>query len=302
MRQLVLRGLVGMMLFCLPQAAFARYEGHFQRDLKVSGTNDVQVRSGSGNISVRVGGANTVHISARVIASGWFGDNEAKVRRIEANPPVVQQGTLIKIGHISDPWLQGVSIDYDITVPADTRLVAHTGSGNVEVSGLRNRLQVESGSGNLEVRDVIAEVRARTGSGNIRCDRVGAPFSAFTGSGNVEANLAGAGDVELHAGSGNLTLSGASGGLRAKTGSGDVRIEGNPARDWSLQAGSGSVRLRFPQQASFDFDGHAGSGGIHMARSISVQGRVNPHSLQGRVGNGGPMVSVQTGSGSIEIQ
>lgn len=300
MRQVALRSVIAVLLMCLP--AFARYEGQFQRDLNVSGTNDLQVRSGSGNITIRAGGANRIHISARIHVSSWFGNSEAKVRKIEANPPIVQQGTLIKVGYLSDPDLRGVSIDYDITVPPDTRVVANTGSGNVEAQGLRNRLSVESGSGNLEVRDVVAEVRARTGSGNIRCDRVGAPFSAFTGSGNVEASLTGAGDVDLHAGSGNLTLVGASGGLRAKTGSGDVRIEGNPAGNWSLQAGSGSVRLRFPQQASFDLDAHAGSGDIHMARAISVQGRINQHMVQGRVGNGGPRVSVQTGSGNIELQ
>lgn len=302
MRQVAFRFALAVLLTCLPQAAFARYEGHFQRDLNVSGTNDLQVQSGSGNITIHAGGAGRVHISARVNAWNWFSNSEEKIKSIEANPPIVQQGTLIKIGFISDPDLRGVSIDYDITVPPETRISANTGSGNVQVQGTHDRVNVESGSGDLQVQDVSAEVRTRTGSGNIRCDRVGAPFSAFTGSGDVNASLRGAGDVELHAGSGNLTVAGASGGLRAKTGSGDIHIEGSPAATWSVQSGSGGVRLTFPSQANFELDAHAGSGDIRTTRTVAVQGRADSHTMQGKVGNGGPRVTIQTGSGDIEIQ
>ncbi len=300
MQKAILNSLIALFLLVAPQTVFARYIGHFERDLKVSGTNDLQVQSGSGNITVRTGSDNTIHISARIQSSAWFRDNEDRVKQIEANPPVSQAGTLVKVGFITDPDLrEGISIDYEITAPASTRLEAHSGSGNIDVRGLQNSVAANTGSGNVTIFDIRGDVRAGSGSGNIRCERVGAPLTAHTGSGNVDAYLNGAGDVDVQTGSGNLHLEGANGGLRARAGSGELRIGGNPRGSWMLRTGSGDVKLNLPSQASYDLDAHAGSGEIRVSQS--VQGTNNRHNVQGRVGNGGPKVSIQTGSGDIEI-
>jgi len=98
----------------LPAQASARAEGSFSRTLKVSGDVDVNVTTGSGNITVRTGAADTVEIHARIHASdNWSGlSAEEKVRRIEANPPIEQTGSLIRIGRIEDHDLkQNVAID-----------------------------------------------------------------------------------------------------------------------------------------------------------------------------------------------
>src|SRR5690349_5441353 len=113
--------------------------GHFERTLKVSGNVDLDVASGSGNITVHTGSSDTVYVSAKIHGSNsWlFGGNvDEKIRRIEQNPPVEQVGNTIHIGRNEDRELmRNISIDYDLTVPAQTRLTSRTGSGDETISG-----------------------------------------------------------------------------------------------------------------------------------------------------------------------
>src|SRR4051794_21855256 len=101
-----------------PSAAAFYAEGSFFRPLTVSGTPDVEINTGSGNITVHSGNATSIVVNARIDASdSWFGGGlsaSEKVKRIEANPPISQSGSVIKIGRIEDRELRNnVSISYD---------------------------------------------------------------------------------------------------------------------------------------------------------------------------------------------
>jgi hypothetical protein len=303
----------------------AAVTGHFERTLKVSGNVDLDVWSGSGNITVHTGGGDTVYISAKIHASNsWLfgGSAEEKIRRIEQNPPVEQQGNTIHIGRNEDRELvRNVSIDYDLTVPAQTRLTSHTGSGDETISGLQLPLVAKTGSGNVTVENISADTHvssgsgdlkinsvkgtlvAQTGSGNIRAEGVAGEVVANSGSGNVEVHQVGtAGSVRAETGSGNIRLHGVKGGLRADAGSGDIQAEGEPTSDWRVGAGSGNITLKVPTQANFNLDARTSSGTLNVKRPVTMQGQMAHNHIQGKVGNGGVLLDVHTGSGDIELQ
>src|ERR1700747_2100518 len=113
--------------------------GGFDRTLQVSGPVSLDVSSGSGSITVRSGAADRVHVIAKIRAQNswadwtdWFGPSAAdQIHKLESNPPIEQQGNSIHIGRLEQGWhLRGISIDYDLTVPSQTALVSHTGSGD----------------------------------------------------------------------------------------------------------------------------------------------------------------------------
>lgn len=317
---------LGLFLLALAISAVplsAASTGHFERTLQVSGPVDLEVMSGSGNISVHSGGSGTVYVAAKIHASNsWLfgGDAEEKIARIEKNPPVEQQGNSIRIGRIEDRDLQrNISIDYDVTVPAQTKLNSHTGSGDTTINGLQLPLTARTGSGNITVENVNADshinsgsgelkingikgsLHAETGSGNIYAEGLAGEITATTGSGNVELHQVSAGDVKVETGSGNVKLRGVKGGLRASTGSGDIQAEGEATHDWRLGAGSGNITLRLPAQASFDLDARTSSGTLKVNRQVTVQGSIAKNHIQGKVGSGGVILDVHTGSGDIAI-
>lgn len=296
--------LVSLAALLSSAAACSPATGGFRRTLPVSGPVDLEVLTSSGDIVARTGPPGQVSIAARVQASGaLFGGSEEDVRAVEQSPPISQSGSSIKLDH---PPMDNVSIDYEITVPPDTRLRADTGSGDLRVRGPRRGIDVHTGSGDVDLDDIAGGVRAETGSGDVRADRVAAPADVDTGSGDVRLTLTSAGVVRAHTGSGDVEIRGASGSLTVGTGSGRVVAEGMPSAGWSLETSSGDVTLRLGRQSSYDLDVGTGSGDITVARPVqmTVQGRVSDSGrdqLAGRVGSGGPLVKVRTGSGDVDI-
>jgi hypothetical protein len=261
--------------------------GQFDRQMTVSGPLDLDVRTGSGSIDVRTGAAGEVRVTGRIKAQRGFWNSssaEERVRRIEANPPIVQNGNSIRIGEFPDSDMsRNVSISYEITLPADTNLRSRTGSGSQRIDSLTGR------------------VEAQTGSGSLRLGRIGGAAVATTGSGSIEVLGAGGG-LTARTGSGSIQASGVAGGLRANTGSGRVSVQGNPTSDWAIQTGSGSIEVRVPPDAAFDLNARTGSGSLSTSHPIEMRGEISRRHLQGRVRGGGPRLDVSAGSGSIRLE
>jgi DUF4097 and DUF4098 domain-containing protein YvlB len=305
--------------------AQATVDGHFDRTLTVNGPVDLDVNTGSGNITIHPGDSGKVEIHATIRGSeNWRADDkdvESRVRYIEQHPPVEQDGNTITIGHEEDrDLMRNISVSYDIVTPAQTRLHAATGSGNSTAEGLAGPVESTSGSGDVKLNDIGADTTARTGSGeitisgvkgglrassgsgNIRAEQIAGAITASTGSGDVRLGQSGSGDVEVSTGSGTVEVNGANGAVQIGTGSGNITAEGTPAGDWRLHTGSGDLTVELPQQSSFDLYAHTSSGSIESKFPITMQGMINPRELHGKVGNGGPTVELRTSSGAIHIE
>ena len=301
----------------------AAAEGSFQRTLTVNGATNLDIETGSGSIQVRAGSSDKVEIHGRIRATNWFGGSSAeeRVRKLEANPPIQQNGNDIRLGHVEDAELRrNISISYEVVVPADTRLRSRTGSGGQTVEGIKgpvdlqtgsgdlnfsnigNTVRAESGSGGIEASHVNGSVRAKSGSGSIRATEVAGGFDGETGSGDITLTQTAAGSVRAETGSGSIDLRGVRGSLQGTSGSGSIHAEGDPKGAWNLHTGSGSVRVHFPSDASFDLYAHTGSGGVTVNQPITVQGSLGRKEVRGKVRNGGVPVEIETGSGSIDIE
>jgi len=167
-------------------------------------------------------------------------------------------------------------------------------------------VKVHAGSGDITLNDLGGGANVETGSGDIRGENVASSFSARTGSGDIRVSLAGSGDARAHTGSGDVELHGINGGLVVDTGSGDVTAEGQPRGAWNVRTASGEAHVRVPSNASFDLDVSSGSGTVTVDHPVNttVQGRAvesSRHRVSGKVGNGGPLMTVRTGSGDIHI-
>jgi hypothetical protein len=288
-------------------AAFASStpQGTFERTLQVTGTVDLEVLTHSGDVTVRSGPAGSVSIRGKIFVSDrWLrGERKSDVTAIEQNPPVRQEGNSIHIDYVE---ARDISVDYEITVPADTALRAHTGSGDQIIEGLKGNADLQSGSGDLKAARLTGEIHVQTGSGNVRAHEISGPVRGGTGSGDVEVEETGAGDIDLHTGSGNITARGVNGAFRADTGSGDITAEGTQSGSWDIKTGSGNVHVRLPNNAAFEARISTSSGTVDIDAPVemTVQGRVQEtrKSINGKVRGGGPLLAVRTGSGDIHVE
>jgi len=153
----------------------------------------------------------------------------------------------------------------------------------------------------LHFNNIKGSLDAEAGSGNIRARGIAGDVTANTGSGEIEVEQAASGSVRANAGSGNVRLRGVKGGLRAETGSGDITVDGEPTGDWRVGAGSGNIDLRVPSSASFNIDARTSSGRLTVNRQVTMQGTFSRNHVQGKVGNGGVLLDLHTGSGDIQV-
>ncbi|MBZ5722612.1 MAG: DUF4097 domain-containing protein [Acidobacteriia bacterium] len=296
--------LVILLSAALALPAVASVQGSFERTLTVTGPVDLEVLTHSGDITVRSGPAGTVSIRGKIIVgNGWFsGNRQADVSALEKNPPIRQSGNNIRIDYVN---VQNIAIDYEITVPADSNLRTHSGSGDQTIEGLNTKVELESGSGDLRLASLSGGFRVHTGSGNVNGRDISGPITAEAGSGDLQLEVKGSGDVSVHTGSGNIDLRDLKGALRAEAGSGDISIAGVQTGGWEVRTGSGDIQLRLPSEAAFDLEASTGSGSLVVDRPITttIQGNVRRihHNISGKVAGGGPPLTVHTGSGDVHI-
>ncbi len=253
----------------------------FDRTLSFSGNLALSVLTGAGNITLTKGAAGQVHIHG-IVKAGRNAD-PAQVQQIVANPPIEQNGNVIRVGGQHGENLHNISISYEIEAPADTTLIAETGSGNITDTGVGQNAKLQ------------------TGSGNINATGIEGGFKTQTGSGNIEIEGTGQGDAKAQTGSGNIDLKGVAGALEAQTGSGEIKAEGKPSSPWKLQAGSGTIDLA-TGNAPMNLDASTGSGHISTNQALPMDTSSEHHNhLRGPLNGGGPDVRVQTGSGDIRV-
>ncbi len=297
--------LVLALLLASGLAATASDGDSFVRTYTVTGAVDLEVRVHSGDVSVRADTPGMVTIRGKVHVRDLRRRDHrtADVNEIVKDPPIRQSGNSLHVDDLND---NDISIDYEITVPPDTALHTHSGSGNQRLEGLRGTVELETGSGDLRLRDVVtSRVRLHSDSGDIEAEEISGSFTAETGSGNIRLEEKGEGDVHLRTGSGNIEVQGMKGALWAESGSGDTEISGVNSGPWEVRTGSGDVDLSLPAEAAFDLEATTGSGSVLTDRivSMTVQGdlRKSQHTIRGKVAGGGPQLSVHTGSGDIRI-
>jgi DUF4097 and DUF4098 domain-containing protein YvlB len=297
---------VAVTVFLTGMALASNPQGTFDRTLNVSGPVDLEVLTRSGDVKVHADSSSAeVVIHGKIyVGDHWLmGQRDNDVHSIEQNPPIRQEGNSIHIDYVN---MRNISIDYDISVPAETTVRTHSGSGDQEIRGTHGNVDVETGSGDVRLNSLTGEIHLQTGSGDVRAREVSGAVRGGTGSGDIEVEETGPGDIDLHTGSGGITARGMQGGFHAQTGSGDITAEGTQSSAWELHTGSGNVNVRLPSNAAFDADIQTSSGTVDVGAPIemTVQGRIGDvhKSIHGKARGGGPLLRVRTGSGDIHIE
>jgi DUF4097 and DUF4098 domain-containing protein YvlB len=301
-------------------ASHSDVEGSFDRQFTVNGPVSLELTSGKGDVHITSGPPGEVRIHGDISVKAWSSESaRRRVQQMEANPPLSQEGSLIRIGSGKQSGREA-DVDYTIIVPHDTQLRSMAGSGDLEVQGIEGPanftcgsgdvhaseinkdVQIVCGSGDVVLSQVKGQVQVNTGSGDVSLETIGGQIRIQTGSGSIEiTNPAQA--LEASTGSGDVTIKGTVGDIRVRTASGDVDVEGNPGESnyWDFHTTSGEVVLHVPSNASFRLYARSKSGDIDAAIPIMMEGTAAKHELRARIGDGKARVEIQTSSGDISL-
>lgn len=212
--------------------------------------------------------------------------------------------------------------DLVVKVPAGKRVEVHLAAGQVEATNVRGdldidlysasfratgtqgRLFIDAGSGAVRVENATGDLEIDTGSGSTTLEGLRmTSVIVDAGSGAVDARDVQAERFSVDVGSGSVRAEAlATDDLMIDTGSGGVRLDlSKVPRRSGIDTGSGSVTLGLPEGAAADLDIDTGSGGISSDFPVTADS-FQRRELRGRIGGGGPLIKVSTGSGGVRLQ
>ena len=281
-------------------------EGLSSRDVrtfKVTGAPDVVLETFDGAIEVHSWDRSEVEVEVEKRAMEQPLIDQMKV-------DVEQQGDRIVV-RVTGPAradFRGITVGMHISptarlrvaVPRATNLEARSGDGSIRVEALDGKLVLNTVDGSVTGVRVSGDIRIRTGDGSIKLDDV-------------------AGNLDLETEDGSIGIDAKPAALHARTGDGTIRVTIDPdsamAADWDLSTGDGSVILTLPSGFNAELDAETSDGVVRsdhpLLKELTAERREGEdgderrerrRSLRTRMGEGGKILKVRTGDGTIRIE
>jgi hypothetical protein len=186
----------------------------------------------------------------------------------------------------TDGWHREVTVTMTVLVPRNLRLKVATGNGALNVDGAGSEVQASTGNGRVHIGETQGRVNVSTGNGDVEVRNAKASVHVSTGNGDVTVVTV-EGPVEVSSGNGDI----------------DVRMSALRAKeDMSFHTGSGDVKLTLPASYNGELDASTGNGTIRSDFDLKVKGQLNPRHIRATIGEGGPMLRMNTGNGEFEIR
>jgi hypothetical protein len=182
----------------------------------------------------------------------------------------------------------GSSARLVVSVPRDCDVLARTGDGTIAVENVAGRLDLETGDGSVKGRDLGGALKAHTEDGMLEFRNV-------------------KGKADLDTADGGIVITGVLAAVRAQTNDGAVTVRAEPgsaaAEAWDIRTGDGSVSIDVPDTLNADLDARTSDGSVRVD-GLSVTGSVEDErqGIRGRLGAGGQVLRIRTGSGTITIR
>ena len=254
----------------------------------------------SETVQVRAGADGEAHItiSGEGDDARAFFERQRYVVEADGDAVVLRANPVRRSGRQS---YSGDLLTVVVTVPALFSLEHDGGSGDLVVGDLGGeRIVVDIGSGDVTLGAVgHGVVDVDSGSGDVFVQAVeGAALSIETGSGDVLVERS-SGTAEVDTGSGDVRFDAHAGALDVETGSGDVAATLTERDATSVDTGSGDVSLTLTGGADLEVDSN---GDLSIDDALGFVGQRDGGDAQGRLGGGGPDLSIDTGSGDVSLR
>jgi DUF4097 and DUF4098 domain-containing protein YvlB len=312
-KALVLPLLVGLSIVLLASSAPA--DSRIEKSLKLESGGRFVLESDEGSVTVMgtsAPGARVVITSNRDDLEDLFHfsfEGDAKLARVTARR------------EHQPSWGRGVSIHFEVQVPAETQLEIKTGDGNIEASGMRGDADLNTSDGNLEVSGLAGKLTAHTADGNIHLREITGSVQVRSSDGNIQANsIDGAlnartadgwirlekvtGSVVAATGDGDINVEDAGGRVEAKTSDGKVRVAFAKANasGGELETADGSVDVTLDRAVNLNVEASTTDNSVTTDLPIKLSGESSGSHLAGSIGSGGARLIVRAHDGPVRIE
>jgi hypothetical protein len=317
-------------------------EPYLTKSLSGESIKEVEARTSGGSISVSGVSGSEAKIEVYVTANNdqKLSKEEIKQRLNELyNLDIsVSGGKLSAIAKSKENirnWKKALSIAFKVYVPGNVSTDLATSGGSIHLTGLNGKQKFATSGGSLHLSKLSGKVDGATSGGSIHLEDSKDEIDLSTSGGSIHASNC-SGNLELSTSGGSLDLANLKGTIKASTSGGSVKGDnidgelmahtsgGNVDLDnltCSLETSTsggnidvsftslgkyvkignsaGSVRLTLPKGKGLDLDL---SGDISNTSFENFSGKIDDHTVKGKLNGGGIPVTVDANSGRIKLE
>lgn len=192
-----------------------------------------------------------------------------------------------------------ISISFEVYTPVNSIVEGSTSGGNLSVENIQNNVNMRTSGGNVNAKDLSGNIALRTSGGNISLQNLNGNTSARTSGGNLNINEV-YGTADLSTSGGSIRISDSGGKLSARTSGGSIRANLNEfSDDVELRTSGGNINITLPRTDHFNLELR----GFRVNTELrNFTGQSERNSINGRIGNGGPLLVARTSGGSVSLE
>ena len=257
------------------------YTEEFSKTYTVKPGTKIKVYNINGSIRISKWDKDEVEVNA--LKSTKEDEDELEKVKIEVS---INGDMEIKTKYIEKRAKVGVS--YEIKVPADI-IVSYVESSNGEIGlkGTKGPSKVRTSNGRIEVENIEGDIDLVTSNGKIEVEDVEGVLNALTSNGSIKvAGVAGISKVVTSNGAINIEIPDIKGDeveIRTSLGSIDLYISPDLNADIEMDTSLGSISYH------------------DIPLVVSEKEKTHVEGKLGKVGKGGPKITVSTSLGSIDL-
>ena len=270
---------------------------------KVAGQPDVVLDTFDGAIEIHSWDRPEVEVEIERRAMEQALLDEIKVESSEKNGVVT-----VKVTGPTRTEVRGVTVGVNISptarlrvaVPRNSNINATSGDGSIRAEAVEGKLMLTTSDGSVVGSRLGGDIQIRSGDGSIRLDNV-------------------TGKLDLETTDGSIGIDARPSVLKARTGDGSIRatIEPDSVMDdnWDLSTSDGTVTLTLPGVFNGELDAETSDGVVRSSHPLVEdinaersggedrdERRERRRTLRSKIGEGGKLLRIRTGDGSIRIE
>ncbi|MDQ6800825.1 MAG: DUF4097 domain-containing protein [Acidobacteriota bacterium] len=208
-----------------------------------------------------------------------------------------------------------------VTVPSRYNVHLRTSGGDIKVGNLQGEARVKTSGGGITLGRIDGAVSGDTSGGDVSLDggtgvidlhtsgggiRIGdasGAVTAKTSGGSIEIRHA-AGDLIARTSGGGITIGEANGTVDAQTSGGSIKAQlaQQPHADSRLSTSGGGITISIAPNVSVDVDAHTSGGDVDTDVPVTLLGKQDDSSLQGKINGGGPKLVLRSSGGNIRLR
>lgn len=259
----------------------------------LSGLTGVQVRIGSGSLTVRARDGLTeanVTLVPRVADSDIVERTLVELRGSTLYVISPRQGGIFELPILGRRRHGRNAIDVTVTLPSGSAVKATTVSADITVEGRCGSADIASGASTISLDEIDGDLRLRYGSSSCQVGRVTGSVELSSGSGDARCGEIG-GALSSARGSGTLDVTAVHGRVRTRSGSGPTTLAAVHG-DVDIASGAGELTIGIPPGQTARLDLTTGSGQVDSELPLEDKPATPAKAIT---------IKARTGSGDIRL-